>query len=76
MPSVCAEGSVRFTNQTFDYSTGVQVLTARVDVCVNGSYSAVCDTGFDDLDAAVGCNSLGYSPPYWGTYNIVALLLF
>ncbi len=65
VPPVCSL-DVKFTNQTLDFSSGLQVVTGRVDVCVNGSYSALCDVGFDIDDAVVGCNYFGYPSPYWG----------
>ncbi|XP_064394599.1 deleted in malignant brain tumors 1 protein-like isoform X5 [Halichondria panicea] len=64
VPPVCSL-DVKFTNQTLDFSSGLQVVTGRVDVCVNGSYSALCDVGFDIDDAVVGCNYFGYPSPYW-----------
>ncbi len=66
VPQICPENDLRFTNQTFDFSSGFQVVTGRVDVCVNGSYSPLCDVGLDDADAVVGCNFFGYPSPYWG----------
>ena len=66
VPPICTEGSVRLANQTFDSLGGLQVIGGRVDVCVNGSFRAVCDSGWDDLDAAVVCSSMGYNSPYYG----------
>ncbi len=46
------------TNEVFG-PNGAYSFTARVDVCYNGSYGSVCDSGFDETDARVLCrNSL------------------
>ena len=42
------------------------MVTGRLDICVNGSYSAVCNIGFGDVDAAVACQYFGYSMPTYG----------
>ena len=33
----------------------------RVEVCVNGSWFFVCDSVWEDNDASLICNQLGYS---------------
>ena len=32
----------------------------RVEVCINGVWGSVCNTGWDDTDAYVTCKYLGY----------------
>ena len=37
-----------------------------MELCLNGTYGAICDIGWDDSDAAVVCRSLGYDAPMFG----------
>ena len=32
-----------------------------MEICFNETWGAICDDGWDDLDANVVCSSLGYS---------------
>ena len=32
----------------------------RLEVCVQGVWSGICDSGFDQRDALAACTSLGY----------------
>ncbi len=34
----------------------------RVEVCVGGRYGSICHDSWDNRDASVVCNQLGFSP--------------
>ena len=39
-----------------------EIARGRVEVCVGGRFGSVCGTNWDDNDASVTCNQLGFSP--------------
>lgn len=49
----CKEGAVQLVN-------GETNTEGRVEVCVNGIWSNVCDKGWDKIDAHIICLQLGY----------------
>ena len=51
---VCTNGEVGLRGSSND-------LIGRVEVCVYGEWSTVCDRQWDDNDAAVICRQLGHS---------------
>lgn len=51
---MCTDGKVRLRGSTNE-------LIGRVEVCVNGTWSTVCDQDWNDNDAAVICRQLGHS---------------
>lgn len=43
------------------------MISGVIAVCRNGSFVAVCaDMGWDSASAQVACNSVGFSPPFYG----------
>ncbi len=51
----CEEGSVRLGNSGTP-SNG------RVEVCIELTWTTICEDSWDDKDASVVCNQLGFSP--------------
>lgn len=52
----CEEGSVRLRGPR------ISTFGGRVEVCVELSWTTVCDETWDNLDASVVCHQLGFSP--------------
>ncbi len=78
----CIEGDVRLleSDDLSDYtrlSTDEDdLLRGRVEVCVNGNYSTVCnDDQWKNQDASVVCSQLGLSPYGESSYWWVATFL-
>ena len=51
---LCHDGQLRLTG-------GTTAREGRVEICFSETWGAICDDGWDDLDANVACTSLGYS---------------
>ena len=52
----CEEGTIRLRN-----GTDIAVLAGRIEICINNQWSAICNEGWSDFDAAVACRQLGQS---------------
>jgi deleted-in-malignant-brain-tumors protein 1 len=53
-PGSCTDGQLRLYNGTIQQE-------GRAEVCINGVWSAICQYGFNTIDAYVFCASLGYT---------------
>jgi deleted-in-malignant-brain-tumors protein 1 len=49
----CANGDVRLVNGTTPYE-------GRVEICYDGVWGSVCDSGWDYWEAAIVCLQLGF----------------
>lgn len=65
----CEEGSVRVRGPRNSRLGG------RVEVCVELSWTTICDTSWDNLDASVICSQLGFSRYGTVPYIILSQLL-
>ena len=57
----CYQGSVQLIGGSSYYGI--------VQVCIGGEWATVCNSGWDNNDAAVVCRQLGYLPSGASKYN-------
>ena len=55
-PSNCSDGDVQLMG-------GENKLEGRVEICCDGVWGTVCNNGWDERDATVVCNLLGFGQP-------------
>ena len=59
-PPFCSEGDLREVSRDYSfvrsmYGTYQSIVDYRLEVCIGGEYTSICDIGWDDRDAAVAC---------------------
>ena len=59
-PGNCTDGSLRLAGSTIE-------LQGRPEVCINGVWGSICDSGWTLIDAHVFCTELGHT----GTGEII-----
>ena len=64
--STCNEFDLRTRNETYQATQGFyRTFEANIEVCLNGTYVAICDLGWEDAEAQLACSTLGYNEPYY-----------
>jgi hypothetical protein len=73
-PPGCNEFELRLTNTSFTSQNVYAVLEGNVEICINGTYVAICDIGWDDVEAQLACDSTGYAgAPYYRKFCTYAM---
>ena len=61
----CNDFDLRLANMTSFFQDGYLVIAGNLETCLSGSYFSICDTDWDDVEAQLNCNGLGYIEPYF-----------
>lgn len=56
----CIEEDVRLVPAGYDRFE--DFVSGEVQICISGVFGGVCDDSWDNQDASVVCNQLGFSP--------------
>ena len=73
-PPGCTEFDLIITNTSFSSHDVYVVYEGNVEICINGTYVAVCDLGWDDVEAQLACSIDGYGAPFFCKFNTYAVL--
>ncbi len=57
-PPACMEGAILLMNRV-----SISQREGRVEVCMNNKYTSVCNLFFDEMEAQVVCDQLGFPSP-------------
>lgn len=64
-PPACNEFDLRLTNTSSHSQDTNFMVQGNVEICINGTYVAICDLGWDSVEAQLACNIAGYSAPFF-----------
>ena len=54
------------TNQTvYTDQNSSTVYQHNVEVCIDGRFQSICDVGWDDGEAQLVCNAIGFTEPFY-----------
>ena len=72
MTTTCTEFDLRLMNRTSSFTTlgSYYVYEGNVEVCINGTYVAICDEGWDDTEAQLVCNYVGFGEPFYRKLSV------
>ena len=56
IPDNCEHGAIKLVGGTKEYE-------GNVEICINGVWSVICDSGWSTNDARVACAQAGYPGP-------------
>ena len=64
---LCTEYDLRARNLSSKTVQDIidQTVEANVEICINGTFVAICDVGWGDKEAQLACNALGYTEPFY-----------
>ena len=56
---------LRLTNSSVTMMQDSIIHEGNIEICIDGMFAGVCDEGWDDVDAQVACNLLGFPSPLY-----------
>lgn len=73
----CTEFDLRAQNESSKNTQDIynQTVEANVEICINGTFVAICDLGWGDKEAQLACNALGYSEPFYRMFFMSILVM-